>query len=175
MVSHQGGLSSGQSVIRVVSHQGGLLSVISCYQGGLSSGWSVIRVVSHQGSLSSGWSVVWVVKGVVSSGWCFIGAVHHQGGVLSGRSSKWSLVKGSIIMQWNPHREIALKIKQECSSKEGLSWVNGWLTWRCDGKGFRKIVSKKGVGGLLAGCMVSVSLWVTLQLFHYRLQCGSVS
>ena len=117
MVSHQGGLSA---VISVVCCQGYLSSgwSASCHQGGLSSGWSVIRAVSHQ-------FVVWVVKGVVSSGWSFIGAVHHQGGVLSGWSSKWSLVKGSIIMQWNPHREIALKIKQECSSKEGLSWVSG--------------------------------------------------
>ena len=43
MVCHQDGLSSGWSVIRVVSHQGGL-----------SSGWSVIRMVSHQDGLSSG-------------------------------------------------------------------------------------------------------------------------
>ena len=77
MVCHQGGLSSGWSIIRVVSHHGGL-----------SSGWSLIWVVSHLGSfhqvvahqcglqdgLSSGWSVVWVVfhEDGLSSGWIFI-------------------------------------------------------------------------------------------------------
>ena len=41
MVSHLGGLSSGWSLIRVFSHKGGLS------QGGLSSGQSLIWVVSH--------------------------------------------------------------------------------------------------------------------------------
>ena len=58
----QGGLSLGWSVIRMVSHQGGLLPERSfgrvvTHQGGL-SGWSVIGVIAHlmvsQGGLSSG-------------------------------------------------------------------------------------------------------------------------
>ena len=58
-------LSSGWSFIRVVSHQGGLLSlgwsliirVIFHCQGGLLAGWSLIRVVSYQGGLPLGWSL----------------------------------------------------------------------------------------------------------------------
>ena len=75
MISHQGGLS-GWSVIRVVSsewsHQSGLSSGCTvirmcCHKGGLSE-WSLIRVVSHQGGLPSGWSVI----KVVSSEWSLV-------------------------------------------------------------------------------------------------------
>ena len=67
VVSHQGGLSSGQSFIRVVSHQGGLSSGwflirVASHQGGLKSGRPLIRVVSHQGGLKSGWSLIRVVS-----------------------------------------------------------------------------------------------------------------
>ena len=67
VVSHQVGLSSGWSLIRVVAHQGGFSSgwsvirvVNQYYQGGRSSGWSLIRMVAHQGGLSSGWSLIMV-------------------------------------------------------------------------------------------------------------------
>ena len=52
--SKRGGLSSGWSLIKVVSHQGGL------------SRWSLIRVVSHQGGFSR---------------WSLISMVFHQGGL----------------------------------------------------------------------------------------------
>ena len=42
-ISRHGGLSSGWSLVKVVSNQGAL-----------SSGWSVMRVVPHQGGLSPG-------------------------------------------------------------------------------------------------------------------------
>ena len=65
MVSHQIGLSSGWSLIRIVFHHGG---VSSSNQDGLSSGWSLIRVVfrqvglirmvSHEDGFSSVWSLI---------------------------------------------------------------------------------------------------------------------
>ena len=48
VVSHQGGLLSGWSIVRVVFHQ------LVFHQGGLSPGWSFTRVVFHQGGLTSG-------------------------------------------------------------------------------------------------------------------------
>ena len=61
MAYHQGGLSSGQFVIRMVCHpdcfsSGQLVNRMVCHQDGLSSGQSVIRMAYHQGGLSSGWS-----------------------------------------------------------------------------------------------------------------------
>ena len=83
MVLHQGGLSSGWSVISVVL-----------------SGWPFIRIFFHQGGLTTGGSVLRVVcyKGGLSSG-----AVSHQGGLLSGVVSSrcfftgWSFIRGSSV------------------------------------------------------------------------------
>ena len=76
MVCHWGTVSSGWSVIRVLSHHGGLL--LGCclirvvrHWGVVSSGWSVIGVLSHQGGLSLGCCLIRVV----------IKAVPHQGGL----------------------------------------------------------------------------------------------
>ena len=91
MVPHQGGLSQGWSLIRVVYHQGGPSSVWSSWhQGGPSSGWSVTREVPHQGGLSPGWSFISVVtcQGGISSGWS-ISRVVSQGGLSSG----WSFIR----------------------------------------------------------------------------------
>ena len=53
LVSHHDGLSSGRSVIRVVSQQGDVWSLIRVVsqQGDV---WSFIRVVSHYGGVLSG-------------------------------------------------------------------------------------------------------------------------
>ena len=69
VVFPEGGLSSGWSFMRVVSHQGGL-----------SLGWSLIRVVFHQGGLSSGWCFIWVVscQRGLSSGWSLSREIFHQ-------------------------------------------------------------------------------------------------
>ena len=58
VVSHQGGLSSGWYVIKMVSDRWSLIGVVF-HWGGLSSGWSAIGVVCHCGGLSPGWSVIW--------------------------------------------------------------------------------------------------------------------
>ena len=55
---YEGGLLSGQPLIRVVSHLWSFIRMV-CYESGFSLGWSVIRVVCHhdgchQLSLSSG-------------------------------------------------------------------------------------------------------------------------
>ena len=78
VVFQRGGLSSGRSFHRVVSHQGGLstgwsLIMVVFQQCGLSSGWSFNRVLSHQGGLSTGWSLtrVFFPQGSFSSGWSF--------------------------------------------------------------------------------------------------------
>ena len=88
MVSYQGGLSSGWSLIWVVSQN----------QGGLSLGLS-LRVVSHQVSISSEWFLIRVVYHQGGPGWCLISVISHQcvsyqGGLLlgwCGLSSGWSL------------------------------------------------------------------------------------
>ena len=81
-------LGGGGGFIRVVSHQGGVLSGWSpiTHQSGASSGWSPIRVVSYQGGLPSLIRVV-SLQGGVSSGGPLIRLVSHQGGF----SSEWSL------------------------------------------------------------------------------------
>ena len=121
-------LSSGWSLIRVVSPLGDLFSrsfirVVSPL-GGLSSGWFFIRVVSPLGGLSSGWSLLWVVshqcffisvgspqgglmrvvshQSGLSSGWSLIKVVFHQGGL----SSKWSFImvvfyQGGLSSKWS--------------------------------------------------------------------------
>ena len=76
VVSHQRGLSSGWSFIRVVSDQGGLSlgwspTGVFFHKGGLLSGWSFIRVVSYWCILLSGWSFIRVVSSywhILSSG-----------------------------------------------------------------------------------------------------------
>ena len=69
MVSHQGGLSSRWSFIRV-----SLITVFFRQCGWFSSGWSLITVVSNQDGLSSGWSNILVVikQGHLSLGWSLI-------------------------------------------------------------------------------------------------------
>ena len=91
VVSHWGLLTSGWSVIGVTSHQGGLslgspLIRVVCHWGHLSSGWSVIGVFSHQGGLSLRSSLIRVVChwGHLSSGWSVIGVISHQGGLSLG-------------------------------------------------------------------------------------------
>ena len=87
MISHHGGLSSGQS--------GGLSSgqslirwsfiTVVFHHGGLPSGWSLIRVIFHQYGLSSEWSFIRVISHQV---------VFHQGGLSSvGLSSQWSFIR----------------------------------------------------------------------------------
>ena len=91
MVFHQAGLSSGWSLsswslITVVFHQAGLLSLCSfiklvSYHCGLSSSWSRITVVFHQAGLLSLWSFIKLVSHHcgLSSSWSLITVVLHQG------------------------------------------------------------------------------------------------
>ena len=74
--AHQGDVSSGWAVIKLVSHKGGLSF------SGFSTGWSFIRMVSDQVSLSSGCFFIRMVahQGGLSSGWSVIMVVAHQGG-----------------------------------------------------------------------------------------------
>ena len=93
VVSDQGGLSPGWSLIRVVSYLGGLLSGwwrslvwVTLPSGvsdhvGLSPRWSLIRVVSHR---------------VVSWGW-FHQVVPHQGSLLSEWSHEGGFIRWSHI------------------------------------------------------------------------------
>ena len=79
--SHQGGLSSVWSLVRVISHQSGLSSHgggFSSHHGGLSSVWSLVRVISYQGDVSSERSII----RVVSSGWSVIRVVFYQDGLI---------------------------------------------------------------------------------------------
>ena len=76
-VLKEGGLSPGWPFIRLVSAEWSLIRVVS-HQGGISSRWSiirwsVIRVVSHQVGLSSGWSFIM---------WSVTRLVFQQGGLL---------------------------------------------------------------------------------------------
>ena len=75
MVRHQGGLSVGWLLIRVVFHQGSLRVI--CHQGGLSSGGLSSGRSYHEGGCSLGWSLIWwsVIR-VVSHP-----VVCHQGGL----------------------------------------------------------------------------------------------
>ena len=81
----QGGLLSWLFLLTVGFFQDQVIS-----QGGLSSGWSLIRVISAKGGLSSGWSLIRVIfpQGGLSSVWSFISIICHQGHFSSG----WSLV-----------------------------------------------------------------------------------
>ena len=114
VVSHQGGLSSGWSLIRVVSQQGALSSGCS-QQGGLSSvwyllGWSLsgwsftrlVRVVFHQGGLSSGWSLGRVVsrQGGLPSGWSLNRVVFQQDCLSSGSSF---IRSSTVFKSTSPH------------------------------------------------------------------------
>lgn len=71
---YQGCFSSGGSLFKVGSHQGGLFLWWSLIND-LSSGSTLIRMVSFQGDLLSGWNFIMVVS--------------HQSGLFS----KWSLIR----------------------------------------------------------------------------------
>ena len=92
VVSHQGGLSSGWSLISAVSRHSGLRAV--SYQDSLSWGQSLIRMVCHQDGLSAGWSLGSLIRmvpyqGGLLSEWSLIRAVSYQDGLSSG----WSLIR----------------------------------------------------------------------------------
>ena len=109
--------------MRVVSHQGGLLST---YQGGLSSGWYFVRVVSHQGGLLSSY------QGGLSAGWSqwsFLRMASPQSGGLS--------LMGSIVLPFgsirnpkhgNAPRQILTPLTGRLLSTSVLCWLT--LEWR---------------------------------------------
>ena len=91
VVSHQGGLSPGWSLTRVVSQSGfspgwSLTRLVS-HQAGLSQGRALTRLVSHQGGLSSGWSLIRVISHQED----FIRVISHQGDFSLGSSFNRSM------------------------------------------------------------------------------------
>ena len=94
MVFHQGGLSSGWPLIRVVSYQGFSLTRVVSHQGffhqsdvspglcphqsGLSSVFFSTRVVSHQGFFSPEWSLIRLFF-FASPEWWPLNRETHQG------------------------------------------------------------------------------------------------
>ena len=123
VTSHQGGsgcsvisLSAGSTVIRLLSHEGGLSSGRS-HQAAVSWGWSLVRVVqaahciAHQGGLIR----------VVSSGY-----LSHQGGLIrllphqGGFSSGWSCHQGDLS-SGGLSSGVTLVVSHQGSHQGGLS------------------------------------------------------
>ena len=162
-ISHQGGLSSLWSLIRVVPHPGGFSSgwsliIVASHWGGPSSGWSLIRVVSHHCGLSLLWPLIRVVphQGGFSSGWSLIRVVSHHRGLSSG----WSLIivashQGGLLSWWSltrlvSHQEFHFMISPELIAEALEKYQNMDMetesepTEECDFSVFDTITSLMG-------------------------------
>ena len=134
-LKERGGLSSGWSLIRVVSHQGGL-----------SSGWSLNKVVSHQGGLSRRCSLIRVVSHQVvsqqsglSTRWSLIRVVSQEGGLSSGCSQQGGLSSVWYLLGWSLSGWSFTRLVRVVFHQGGLS--SGWSLGR--------VVSRQG--GLPSG------------------------
>ena len=118
-------MSSGWSLIRVASHQGGKSAGLSLW-----SRWYVIRVVSHQGKKWSGWSLIRAVchQGGLSSGWPLIRVVSQPGCLFGqgGMSSGWSHIRVVLL-------EFHFVLTYWGAKQETFALVAWWGAWACCG------------------------------------------
>ena len=136
--SHWVGFSSWWSLIRVVSHQGGLIRVT--FQGGL-IGWSHqsdLSGWSHHGGLSSGWSPQGDISGW--SHWGGLIRVTFQGGLIRVAFHRGGLPSGWPLSRMASHHG---GLSSRCCYQDGLSSGSSLIRWS-----FIRIISS---GGLSSG------------------------